>query len=345
MLLADRIKAFAKLGEFILSRDASIQTQKFWQTIDTAHLTNQWVSPEFCEMAITSIAQHWLKQDKLEEWAALYPAQTLTPSISRRIGVVMAGNVPFVGLHDMLCVLVAGHHFVGKVSSKDAGLMQAIIDLLLAIEPRFSNFISLSESRLENFDAVIATGSDNTSRYFEYYFGKYPNIIRKNRHSIAVLSGNETIEEQHHLATDIFAYYGLGCRNVSKILVPKDYNLAALLNHFDGYKHLKNHNKYANNYEYHRAMYLMNMVEHLDTGFALIKPDENLGSPVGVIYYQHYSNLDGIFNYIDTHKEQLQCIVSTIEGIPNSIPFGQAQNPLLTDYADGIDTIEFLANL
>jgi hypothetical protein len=257
----------------------------------------------------------------------------------------MAGNVPCVGLHDMLCVLITGHHFVGKVSSKDAGLMQAVIDLLLAIEPSFSSYISLSESRLENFDAVIATGSDNTSRYFEYYFGKYPNIIRKNRHSIAVLSGNETYEELHHLATDIFAYYGLGCRNVSKILVPKDYNLADLLNHFDDYKHLINHNKYANNYEYHRAMYLMNMVEHLDTGFALIKPDESLGSPVGVIYYQHYSNLDGILNYIDTHTEQLQCVVSTIEGIPNSIPFGQAQNPLLTDYADGIDTIEFLATL
>jgi len=345
MLLAERIKAFAKLGELILSRDASIQTKEFWQTLNTAHLTNQWFTPNFCEMAITSIAQHWLKQDQLAEWTTLYPAQTFNPSNPKSIGVVMAGNIPFVGLHDLLCVLIAGHQFVGKISSKDAGLMQAIINLLLAIEPRFSNYINLSENNLANFDAVIATGSDNTSRYFEYYFGKYPNIIRKNRHSIAVLSGAETTEELHHLATDIFAYFGLGCRNVSKILVPRDYNLADLLNHFDDYKHLINHNKYANNYEYHRTMYLMNRVEHLDTGFALIKPDESLGSPVGVIYYQHYSNLAGILSYIDMHTEQLQSIVSTIEGIPNSIPFGQAQNPLLTDYADGIDTIEFLAKL
>jgi len=345
MTLSDRIRAFASLGSKILATDTSAELQKFWHTVDTAHQQNSWFTAEFCRLSITSIAKSWLTHDKLQEWISLYPIQSFNPPRLKRVGVIMAGNVPFVGMHDMLSVLISGHHFVGKISSKDAGLTNALIDLLLCIEPNLGRYITLTENKLENFDAVIATGSDNTSRYFEYYFGKYPNIIRKNRHSIAILSGSESPEELRGLANDIFTYFGLGCRNVSKLLIPKDYNLSDLLRSFDDHKHIANHNKYANNYEYHRAMYLMNMVEHLDTGFVLAKPDESLGSPVGTFYYQHYTNLGSVQTYIDMHAEQLQCVTSSIEGIPNSIPFGQAQNPTLTDYADGIDTINFLATL
>ena len=345
MDIKERILAFTKLGSQILTENKTPETIVFCEAIEKAHLKNPWFSPEFCKYAIKSIAKHWLTDQSLSQWVSLYPKAYFTPTTPKRVGIVMAGNIPFVGFHDMLSVLISGHILVGKISSKDAGLTQSLVNLILAIEPRFADFINITETRLENFDAVIATGSDNTSRYFDYYFAKYPNIIRKNRHSIAVLTGNETTDELDALATDIFSYYGLGCRNVSKLLIPENYDLVPLINHFESFKNIVNHNKYANNYEYYRAIFLMNQIEHLDSGFALIKPDESLGSPVGVIYYQHYADISAVKEYVSNHNEQLQCIVSSDLSIPNSIGFGQTQTPLLTDYADGINTIKFLASL
>lgn len=337
----DRVKAFDNLGKAILSK--SKIAQNFFNVLETAHYHNPWFTPQFCHYAINSIAQQWLNEESLNKWISKYPSSYFEPNPTKNIGVVMAGNVPFVGLHDLLCVLISGHNFVGKQSSKDGGLMQAIVNLLLELEPRLSSSIILTEGKLEKFDAVIATGSDNSARYFEYYFGKYPNIIRKNRHSIAVLNGSESEEELSGLASDIFTYFGLGCRNVSKILIPKDYDFKPLFQAFEPYKELINHNKYANNYEYHKAIYLMNQVTHIDNGFVILKPDEGLGSPVGVLYYQPYTNIEGAIAYIDSNRESIQCVVSNNKKVPNSIPFGRTQEPNLYDYADGIDTIEFLA--
>ena len=343
MTTIERVSAFENLGNVI--REKTNNSSLFWEVIESAHFHNPWFTPEFCRYAIESIAQKWLNKKSLNEWVSRYPSSYFEPKTTKNIGVVMAGNVPFVGLHDMLCVLVSGHNFVGKQSSKDGDLMQGVINLLLKVEPRFSNSISILEGKLENFDAVIATGSNNSARYFEYYFGKYPNIIRKNRHSIAILSGSETEEELSSLASDIFTYFGLGCRNVSKVLVPKGFDLKPLFNAFEPYKNLINHNKYANNYEYHRAIYLMNQVTHFDNGFLILKPDDGLGSPVGVLFYQHYSNLEGAISYVDSQKESIQCVVSNNPQIPNSIPLGTTQEPKLDDYADGIDTLDFLAKL
>ncbi len=345
MDIHSRINTFAKLGEAILDPKTLPEARNFWDTLKVAQHRNPWFTPEFCENAITSIATSWLNTKQLEEWILQYPTNAFEPPIQKTVGVVMAGNVPFVGFHDLLSVLLAGHKLICKVSSKDAGLTQALVNLLTAIEPKLNNVIAISENKLENFDAVIATGSNNTSRYFEYYFGKYPNIIRKNRHSIAIISGNETQQQLQALASDIFMYFGLGCRNVSKLLVPKNYDFSALLASFENFKHLANHNKYANNYEYHRAIYLMNKIEHIDTGYSILKPDESLGSPVGVLFYQYYTDIENVVSYIDTNSHQLQCVVANLPEVPGAITFGQAQNPRLTDYADGIDTIEFLSTL
>jgi hypothetical protein len=345
MILSDRVNAFVNLGEYILSTQSNTENNEFWQTVNAAYTQNQWFTPEFCKFSIVSIAQEWLNTESLNKWINGYPASNFNPTNHKNIGVVLAGNVPFVGFHDMLCTLIAGHKFIGKTSSKDGGLIQAVVKVLTEIEPRFQSYINITESKLENFDAVIATGSNNSARYFDFYFGKYPNIIRKNRHSIAILTGDESSDDLSKLGSDIFTYFGLGCRNVSKILVPQNYNFNTLLSSLENYQDLSNHNKYANNYQYHRAIYLMNSIEHLDNGFLLVKPDDTLGSPVGVLFYQYYTDIDSALNYVSQNIDSIQCLVANDRQISNSIGFGIAQNPSLNDYADGIDTIAFLASL
>lgn len=344
MVLDKRLNALSKLGNIILEKNNK-ESLKFWDAINEAHIYNPWFTPEFCQQSIIAIAKEWLNTQSLNNWVTNYPDYFFKPAEPKQIGVVMAGNIPFVGLHDLLSVLITGHKFYGKVSSKDAKLTQAFVDLLINIEPRFDDNILITENKLEKFDAIIATGSDNTARYFEYYFGKYPNIIRKNRHSVAILKGDETNDELNRLASDILSYFGLGCRNVSKLLVPKNYNFEALMQAMEPYKHLINQNKYANNHEYHRAIYLINHVEHLDNGFVLLKPDESLGSPVGVVYYQHYKDIPSAISYINNNNDTLQCVVTNIPKVKNKVSFGETQQPKLNDYADGIDTIDFLSTL
>ncbi len=343
MTIAQRIEIFAQLGKRILN-ELSINSI-FSQTVNNAYKHNPWFTPQNCRYAIESIANEWLTEKNLSNWVSSYPNELFSLKLTKTIAVVMAGNVPFVGFHDLLCTLMVGHRFMGKVSSKDGGLMQGVIDMLIEIEPKLKNYITLTNDRIANFDAVIATGSNNSARYFEHYFGKFPNIIRKNRHSIAVLSGNESNKELQALASDVFMHFGLGCRNVSKLLVPTGYNFEKLIDTFKAHSNVINHNKYANNYEYYRAIYLMNRIEHLDTGFMLLKPDENLGSPVGVLFFQNYYSIESVNSYISANADKLQCIVSSANGITNSIGFGKAQNPDINDYSDGIDTIKFLAEV
>ncbi len=345
MNLPSRINAFVTLGERMLCESKQDCGSKFESIIKDTSIHNPWFTSENVYYAIDSIANRWLTRDSLNALAAKYPKEYFAPHEKKKIVVIMAGNIPFAGFHDMLCILLTGNRFLGKASSKDGHLITAIIDMLNEINPEFNDLIELSETTLKGFDAVIATGSDNSSRYFEYYFKNYPTIIRKHRDSIAVLTGGETEEELTLLSDDIFLYFGLGCRNVSMLLVPKDYEFKKLLKAFKAWQNLDSHNKYMNNYEFQKTMNLMNLIDHIDTDFMLLKQNESIGSTVGVVHYKEYDNIQSVLTFIENHKEELQCIVGDSKLIPNAIPFGSSQNPMLSEFADGIDTIEFLGKL
>jgi hypothetical protein len=252
----------------------------------------------------------------------------------------MAGNVPLVGFHDFLSVLITGNNVLAKLSSNDTQLLPFLANYLISIEPEFKDCISFSEKKLTNFDAVIATGSNNTARYFDYYFGKYPHIIRKNRNSVAILTGNETPQQLEALANDVFRYFGLGCRNVSKIFIPENYDFDTFFNGMFSWKELINNNKYIDNYDYNKAVYLMSKMNLLDNEFLLLKHDEEYASPISVVFYEFYKDLDKLNNKLSEESEHIQCIISE-----EHIPFGTAQTPNLWDYADGVDTVAFLLKL
>lgn len=340
-----RIDAFVRLGERMLSESKQDCGSKFESIVKEASFHNPWFTSENIYYAIDSIANQWLTRDSLNSFVAKYPEKYFTPSANKKVVVIMAGNIPFAGFHDLLCVLLAGHRFLGKVSSKDGHLIAAIIEMLQEINPEFNDLIELSAATLHGFDAVIATGNDNSSRYFEYYFKNYPTIIRKNRNSIAVLTGKETEEELTHLSDDIFLYFGLGCRNVSMLLVPKGYNFTLLLKAFKTWQNLDTHNKYMNNYEFQKTLNLMNLIDHIDTDFMLLKLNESISSTVGVVHYKEYDDIQTVHGFIENHQNELQCIVGNNKIIPNAIPFGTSQNPTIDEFADGIDLIEFLGKL
>jgi hypothetical protein len=291
--------------------------------------------------AVKAVASS-LNRDDLAYWLNHYEFNTN----AKIIGLVLAGNIPMVGFHDIICVLLAGHHAHIKLSSQDDLLIPYILNKLIEIEPRFKPQLTFV-NRLENFDAIIATGSNNTSRYFEYYFSKVPHIIRKNRNSIAVLSGKESEKELKALGKDILDYYGLGCRNVSKVLVPKGYNFVPFFEAIEEYNTIINHHKYQNNYDYNKSIYLVNKVEHLDNGFLLLTKNEQLSSPLSVLYFEEYDDLKAAEAYIIEKSDQIQVVITGMNlDIKNSkASFGESQQPKLWDYADGIDTMKFLVAL
>lgn len=260
--------------------------------------------------------------------------------------MILAGNIPLVGIHDVLSVLISGNHALIKASSQDNRLIKAVLNRLVAIEPAIAKQFTFVE-RLEGFDAVIATGSNNSSRYFEYYFGKVPHIIRKNRNSVAVLTGHETNEQLFSLGADIFSYFGLGCRNVSKIFIPRDYRLATFFEAIEPYHDIIDHHKYNNNYDYNKSIYLVNRNEHLDNGFLLLKEDTGLISPLAVLFYEYYDDMEELSAKLNDQSSNIQCIVSETPLNVNSQPvaFGKSQSPALWDYADGVDTMDFLTKL
>ena len=342
MTIDKRINAFCQLGERMIAESALKPNSALYNVIENAHIHNPWFTPANVRNSINAIAKQWLNRATIEEWLSRYSINKLNTQSPKTIGVIMAGNIPLVGFHDFLCVLISGNKFLGKFSSKDGNLMLTITQTLTQLEPELTNYIEITDNQLKGFDAVIATGSDNSSRYFDYYFKNYPTIIRKHRNSIAIITGNETASDFEQLSNDIFNYFGLGCRNVSMLLVPQGYNLTPMLDSFINWNHLINHNKYANNYEYNRAIYTMNQVMHLDTGYLLVTPSEAIESPVGVLFYQEYSTLKGAVEYINQNEERVQCIVGNVGTHPQAIPFGTTQSPRIKDYADGVDTIEFL---
>lgn len=351
MRLEKRIKAFIELGTFLkqfksneINSNLKDLNKSFYEEFNDLILRqksfNGWFTNGFVLDAIDAVAQ-MLTQEKLEKWISIYD---FTKVNEKRVGVIMAGNIPLVGFHDFLSVLISGHTILAKTSSEDKGLIRMIAEVLIAIEPEFKEKIIFVE-KLENFDAVIATGSNNTARYFESYFGKYPHIIRKNRNSIAVIDNNDTKEDLAKLGKDIFQYFGLGCRNVSKLYVPNNYNFNVFFEAiFDDYQHVVENNKYANNYDYNKAVYLMGNNKLLDNNFVLLKEDVSFSSPVAVLHYEYYNSTDELEKIFDEQHEKIQCIVSGASSI-NSLAFGDAQNPELWDFADGVDTINFLINL
>ncbi len=345
------ISAFAQLGKIINCLGQNHATKDFELGITPLELENLnslisrqvhhngWFSEDMVRKAFFSLAA-MLEKEKLEAWAKNYKFNEKPLTVA----VIMAGNIPLVGFHDFLCVLLSGNRILCKLSSEDKLLLPALSKILIHLDSDFEGYISFSEGNISNFDAVIATGSTNTSRYFEYYFKDKPSIIRKSRNSVAILNGSETKEQMVALGEDIFRYFGLGCRNVSKIFVPKNYNFDAFFNGMFAQKDVIYYEKYANNYDYNKAVFLMSNFNLLDNEFLIIKEDSSYASPISSLFYEYYDNLEEIKNKLQQDHEQIQCIVSN-NLIENSVSFGQTQKPKLWDYADNIDTINFLINL
>ncbi|NID11176.1 acyl-CoA reductase [Fibrivirga algicola] len=339
-----RLDAFIKLGDVL--RDPARKADRE-EAAYRANSKNNWFNPENVQRALDAIANQMLTREALTTWMNQYPAEPTTP---RWIGVVMAGNIPAVGFHDMLCVLISGHKLLAKLSSLDEYLMRFLIHTLLEVEPAFADSVKVVD-RLNDADAFIATGSDNTARYFTYYFAKKPSIIRHNRSSVAVLTGHETTEQLALLGDDILTYFGLGCRNVSTLFVPADYDgqsfsFTPLLHTLEprSSEFLSQH-KYSNNYDYNRSIYLVNRVDHLDNGFLMITEQPGLVSPISVVYYQKYNDLDHLKTLLADYADKIQVVASANGWYAGSVPFGQTQCPGLTDYPDGVDTMAFLAAL
>ncbi|MFD2098688.1 acyl-CoA reductase [Flagellimonas iocasae] len=341
------LEAFVKLGKYLTEfceysyENPSDKHSNFERVIIQAQHQNGWFSRENIMYAL----KQWgdlLTDENLKRWLNTYTIDT--QKSPKTVGIVMAGNIPMVGFHDFLCVLCSGNKVLAKLSSNDKVLLPFLAQYLMEQEPLLTERIEFTEGKLEGFDAVIATGSNNTSRYFEYYFGKKHNIIRKNRNSVAVLAGNETHEELQALGEDIFRYYGLGCRNVSKIFVPTDYDFEPFFNAVFKYGDIINQHKYANNYDYNKAVYLMSDFQILDNGFLILKEDEGFASPISALFYSRYESENELRKHLSESEEHIQCVVSNRKNT-DDVPFGDTQKPKLQDYADGVDTMEFLLQL
>lgn len=345
MDLSKRINAFCELGLQMSKAAHDMNHQLGHSTLNAQHI-NPWFTPENVKYAIDAIAQEWLQPSELRKWVKAYPEHYFNPQKAKWVGVVMAGNIPLVGFHDFMSVLITGHRIKIKFSSKDGGLMNAIAQMLIAIEPEFEYYIETVDSTLKGFDAVIATGSDSSAKYFDFYFRDYPTLIRGHRNSIALLTGNEGSNELSLLADDIFMYFGLGCRNVSKLLVPQGYDFTGLIESMSKWGHLIHHHRYANNYEYNRTVLILNQTPHLDTGFALIVHNQNIDANVATVNYQEYTDISSAIDYITVNDERIQCVATNFAmEHGRKVSFGETQRPKLNDYSDGIDTIEFLGNL
>jgi hypothetical protein len=352
MLQKTKINAFVALGDFlsqfsldsnqrkseVLNNDTFFES--FEDLLELSQSHNGWFTKEQVYLAVNSWAEA-LTETNLNEWLSHYDFSKIKP---KTVGLILAGNIPLVGFHDFLSVLISGHNVLVKTSSNDQHLIKFLANYLITVEPEMSSRITFTEGKLENFDAVIATGSNNSARYFEFYFKDKPSIIRKNRNSVAVLNGNESHEDLVHLGEDIFRYFGLGCRNVSKLFVPKGYNFDAFFKAMFDYQDVIHYEKYSNNYDYNKAVFLMSNFKLLDNGFLTIKEDSSYASPISSVFYEFYEDLDALKNQLKNENEQIQCIVSN-DLLPKSIPFGETQKPKLWDYADDVDTLKFLISL
>jgi hypothetical protein len=329
MHLQERINLLVELGKYMNAGGEEWQVAK-----ERATQENPWFTPAFIDLAVNNIAGTYLQRDRLEAWTGAYALHAENPSI-KNIGIVMAGNIPLVGFHDFLCAFISGHRQTIKLSARDAVLLKHLAGRLFRLHPATAELISFADM-LKGCDAYIATGSNNSSRYFDYYFNKYPHIIRRNRSSAALLTGRESIDELSNLADDVCFYFGLGCRNVTKLFVPRPYDFVPLLNAFNSYAYFADLHKYKNNYDYQLTMHIMQKKEYMTNGSVLISENKNLFSPVSVLHYEYYTDVAAVAGSLRENPD-LQCVVGA-----GFLPFGQSQQPGLADYADGVDTLQFL---
>ncbi len=331
------LKSLHPLKKYLLSDQEDLQ-----HIIQRAQDLNPWFTTSFTRHAIDAIANEFLNEENCKSWLHTY---NINEGRAQKVAIIMAGNVPLVGFHDLFCVLASGHQAIIKLSDKDSVLLKFIVDVWNGIEPSIGSRISYSE-RLESYDAVIATGSNNSNRYFEYYFRDHPYILRRNRNGIAVLNGQETDQQLKELAKDIFLYYGLGCRNVSKLYVHRGYDFKNLQDQFEDWKELSDHNKYRNNLDYNYAIYIINQVPHIQVGHLILKEDEAIASRIGCVHYSYYDNDDTLAEELSARRNEIQCLVSVnpVHTWDHVLP-GQTQYPSLYHYADGVDTMQFLTSL
>ncbi len=336
--MEERVRNLVALGKRLS------QSEEVIEKIATAANRNPWFVPRFVASAFDAITKEMLDERKLNEWLKKYE---LKP-VSKTIGLIFAGNIPLVGFHDFLCCYVAGCNMKIKLSSKDDDLFLFVLKQLTQIDPTVKDRVEIVE-KLKDYDAVIATGSDNTNRYFEYYFRNHPKILRKNRNSIAILTGEETDSELEKLADDVFMYFGFGCRNVSKLYVPTGYDLTQLFPAFEkSYKWLHNHNKFMNNYDYNRTLLMLNKAPHLANEFLMLVENPSIASSIGTLNYSFWHDEKVLNSHLQQNAEKIQCVVSKQPerwNVNSSVAFGEAQQPQLWDYADGTDTLEFLLSL
>ena len=344
--------SFVELGKFLSQFTLNEQVQradvlhndlyfeKFKDLVMLSQSHNGWFTPEQVYFAVQSWAEA-LTESNLNEWLSKYDLSEMKP---KTVALILAGNIPLVGFHDFLSVLSTGHKVLVKASSNDQHLIQFLSNYLISVDSKLSDYITFTDGKLENFDAIIATGSNNTARYFEFYFKDKPSIIRKNRNSVAVLSGKETYDDLVNLGEDIFRYFGLGCRSVSKLFVPKDYSFEGFFKAIYEYKDIIYYEKYSNNYDYNKAVFLMSNFKLLDNEFLTLKEDISYASPISSVFYEYYEDITDLQTRLKNEAEHIQCIVSNNMS-DNSISFGQTQQPRLWDYADNVDTLQFLISL
>jgi len=362
--LNERLNILEKLGQALghSSDDIDMLCQSAFQK-------NNWFTPENIKFAAKVWAETLTKENLLQ-WVSHYPNLHSSPLSFgegpglRRIAVINAGNIPFAGMHDLLSVFISGHQYIGKNSSDDPYLMPYIVDHLVSIDGRLKDHFEFADrlvgtdinfkpqsSNRKPFDAIIATGSNNSAHYFEYYFRDYPHIIRRNRNAVAVLTGKETNEELQLLGEDIFRYFGLGCRNVSKLYVPKGYDFNNFFEAIYSFSPLMQHNKYMNNFDYNNTILLMNKIPFLQNGFLIIREEKQIASPISVLHYEHYHDTEQLSKNLDEMQEQIQCVVTNEEMVFKTVlhdrvvSLGEAQHPSLGDYADGVDTVKFLSEI
>jgi hypothetical protein len=356
MNLEKRINLLVELGKYCGSADPAWQEAR-----QRAHRKNGWFTPEFIDLAIRQITQEFLQKDKLEQWAEKYRLPAVNSS-SRTVGLIMAGNIPLVGFHDFLALFLSGHRQLIKPSARDNALIRHLVAHLETLDPQTGAFAGFAE-RLNGCDAYIATGSNNSARYFDYYFGKYPHIIRRNRTSVAILDGGETAGELEALADDVYQYFGLGCRNVTKLYVPENYDFLPLLEAFRKYDYLADLARYKHNYDYQLTLLILNKKQYMSNQSILLTEDSSPFSPISVLHYEYYpagttqeasppgaARLPEQLSAAVAGNPDIQCVVSRGQGRPgrnfaNSVLFGTAQRPGLNDYADGVDTLQFLRDL
>jgi hypothetical protein len=337
--LSERIELLNRLHQW-LSLESNPTLEGI---IQKAYIENPWFTPENINKSIAAISQEYLAKEKIINWVANYEIKE--KDNKKKVAIIMAGNIPLVSWHDLQCSFIAGHETIIKCSSKDEVLISAIIEFMQKTDPRSSEYFTIVD-RLTDYDAVIATGGDTAAVHFEYYFSKYPHIIRKNRNSVAILDGQETNEELSLLAEDVFDYFGLGCRSISKIYIPEDFNTDRLFEAFYTYKELINHNKYKNNFDYNNAIYILTQQPFLTNDFIILKEEESIASRIACLHYERYTALDEVLAMLDNNRDQIQCLSSRnpIDSWQH-IPLGFCQKPAIDDYADHVDTMTFLLSL